>query len=123
MKMKTQNKLLNQCLGQAFKSTFKFKHGAIIVYKNYIIGAGYNIKFTHPFILPYNQYKTLHAEMVALLRVKNKRLLRHSVMYIARINKHGELMLSKPCNTCMRIIKSFGLTDIYYTDNNTWNKL
>lgn len=113
-----------KCIQLANKSTFRTKHGAVITYNGNVIGSGHNINLSLPIFGKYNQYKTLHAEMVAILRVKNKAFLKNCVLYVCRMDKNGDLLLSKPCPTCMKIINSFGITDIVYSDNgNIWKKL
>ena len=64
----------------------------------------------------HNEFKTLHAEMVAILRVKNKKLLKRSTLYVTRLNKDDELMMSKPCKICTDIMKSFGVKEVCYSD-------
>ena len=107
-----------KCVELALKSQLRHKHGAVIYYNGYIIGCGFNLLLTHPIVRHYSENKTLHAEMVAILRVRNKHLLRNATLYVARINKRGQLMNSKPCETCMKMIRSFGIRAIKYTDSN-----
>ena len=121
--MKTDPK--ERCLELARKSTFRTRHGSVIVHNGKIIGSGFNINLTHPMIKVYNEFKTLHAEMVAIMRVKNKQLLKDSSIYVARINAKGLADLSKPCCTCMEFIKNtWKIKNIYYTDQDgDWVKL
>ena len=121
--MKTDPK--ERCLELARKSTFRTRHGSVIVHNGNIIGSGFNINLTHPMIKVYNEFKTLHAEMVAIMRVKNKQLLKDSSIYVARINAKGLADLSKPCCTCMEFIKNtWKIKNIYYTDQDgDWVKL
>jgi len=104
------------------KATFRSKHGAVIVYDGHIIGSGFNVNIQHPIIAQYNEFKTLHAEMVAILRVKNKKLLKRSTLYVTRLTKDNESQMSKPCPICMKLIKSFGISEICYSvSDGTWN--
>lgn len=114
-----------KCIELARRSTFRTRHGAVIVHEGEIIGSGFNINLSHPMVQVYNQHKTLHAEMVAILRVKNKRLLKDSSIYVARINGFGDRMMSKPCPTCMELIRNtWKIKNIYYTDpDGDWVKL
>ena len=114
-----------RCIELAHQSTFRTRHGAVVVYNGKIIGSGFNINLSHPMVWVYNEVKTLHAEMVAIMRVKNKRLLKHSAIYVTRINPNGEPVLSKPCCTCMELIRNtWKIKDIFYTDQDgDWVKL
>lgn len=114
-----------RCLELAKQSTFRTRHGSVVVHKGKIIGSGFNVNLTHPMVKVYNEHKTLHAEMVAIMRVKNKRLLKDSAIYVARINPKGTAMLSKPCSTCMKLIRNtWKIKDIFYTDDDgDWVKL
>lgn len=115
----------HRSLELAKQSTFRTKHGAVVVHNGKIIGSGFNVNLFHPMVKVYNEHKTLHAEMVAIMRVKNKRLLRDSAIYVARINPKGDAMLSKPCSTCMKLIRNtWKIKDIFYTDDDgDWVKL
>jgi tRNA(Arg) A34 adenosine deaminase TadA len=57
----------------------------------------------------------LHAEMLALIRAKNKRI---SSIHIARQAANGKNALAKPCKICMAAIKAYGVKFISYTTNN-----
>lgn len=110
-------KIKNKCLALAKKSTFHSKHGAVVVYDGHIIGSGFNLNLGHDMITQYDQFKTLHAEMVAILRVKNKSLLKKSILYVTRLKNANEYQMSKPCTVCMKIINSFGIKEICYTSD------
>lgn len=114
-----------RCIELANQSTFRTRHGAVVVHDGKIIGSGFNINLTHPMIKVYNEHKTLHAEMVAIMRVKHKKLLKDSAIYVARISPTGKKMLSKPCSTCMKLIRNtWKIKDIFYTDDDgDWVKL
>lgn len=114
-----------RCIELAHQSTFRTKHGAVVVHDGKIIGSGFNINLTHSMVKVYNEHQTLHAEMIAIMRVKHKRLLKHSAIYVARINQKGGAILSKPCTTCMKLIRNtWKIKDIFYTDQDgDWVKL
>lgn len=113
-----------RCVELATKSTFRTRHGCVVVHGGKIIGSGFNINLKHPMIKQFNELKTLHAEMIAIMRVKNKRLLKDSALFVTRISPKGKSIMSKPCCICMNVIKSFGVKDIYYTnEDGNWVKL
>lgn len=38
-------------------------------------------------------------------------------MYVIRINKNGDLMSSMPCAECLNAMKSAGIRNVYYSQN------
>jgi deoxycytidylate deaminase len=99
--------------------------GAVLVYKNKIISAANNeSEKTHPLQYKYNQVSKrlpnfragrIHAELAAIIRVRDKEILKKSVMYIFRRNRDGKIGMCRPCATCMEAIKDYGIEQIYYT--------
>lgn len=122
---------------EAEKSTFdRFHVGAVVVYKNKIIGRGHNSNKTHPAQQFYNErYRnfnnvdgafikhSVHAELASLNDVsfivgKNIDWSKAKI-YVYRISagrKNG-YGLSKPCPACMAAIRDVGIKHVYYTDN------
>jgi deoxycytidylate deaminase len=98
----------------AKKSTMMHKHGCIIVYKKNIIATGYNT-------MPSMFERSVHAEIDALNKVKNKQtILRESDLYIVRIGTDSfdnVLKYSKPCEHCTRYINQFKIRKVYYSTN------
>ena len=105
----------------------KFKVGCIVVYKNKIIGQGYNSDKTHPLQQLYNQLRfeddgvsphKLHAEMHALIPIRNLDIDWNKVhIYIYRIKKSNKsgFGMARPCLSCMGLIKELGIKEINYT--------
>lgn len=114
----------------AEESDFSTVHiGCVLVYKNRVIGKGYNSHKTHPEQMKYNKYRdmdeektvnhSLHAEIKALNSVKftvdksvNWSHVKVYVYRICRSRKHG---IARPCPACMAKIKEKGIKHIYYT--------
>lgn len=122
---------------EAFKSDFpSAKIGCVIVYKNHIIGRGFNQLKTDPKQKRYNQlYRewtnslefsntsghTIHAEISALKSVPYPIMIRTDwskvEVYIYRIgigldNYTG---LSLPCPACANALSDLGIRHVYYT--------
>lgn len=100
----------------ATKSNARNTHGAVVVKGGRVIGTGYNRNRNHPMIVSPEHIKTncsIHAEESAIrdagYDVKN------AVIYVARVNKHGEDRDSKPCQRCSALIEEFGIKRIIYT--------
>lgn len=114
----------------AEESDFSTIHiGCVLVYKNKIIGKGYNSYKTHPEQKKYNKYRhmeadrpinhSLHAEMKALNSVKftvDKSVnWSHVKLYVYRICRSRRHGIARPCPACMAKIKAKGIKHIYYT--------
>lgn len=101
--------------------------GCVITQKNRIISSGYNTYKTNPLQRRYNRERFLcdtphccHAETRALLPIlKNKEInFSHLKVYLYRQNANGELAPSRPCPSCMKMLKDTGIRRIYYTTEN-----
>ena len=100
----------------ATKSNARNTHGAVVVKGGRVVGTGYNRNRNHPMIVSPEHIKTncsVHAEESAIrdagYDVKN------AVIYVARVNKHGEDRDSKPCPRCLTLINESGIKRIIYT--------
>lgn len=94
----------------------KYKIGACIVYKGRVISVGVNQLFkSHPLTRMFHEEQTLHAEVSAIVRLKNKKLLKECKMVVYRENALGELAMARPCPTCLKILKFFNISSIAYT--------
>lgn len=103
--------------------------GCVVVYKHGIISTGHSSTKTHPLQKKYNVYRfseetphTLHAEIMALLPLigcKDIDFKKVSV-YVYRCHKDGSLALSRPCASCMALIRDLDIKNIYYTGENSY---
>jgi deoxycytidylate deaminase len=103
----------------------KVKIGCCAVYKHKIISSGCNSIKTNPTQKKLNIYRfdadtpaTIHAELSCLLPLINRRDInfRDVSLYVYREYKSGELALSRPCPSCMKLITELGIRHIYYTN-------
>ena len=98
----------------SYKSDYPpHKLGAVVVRKNSIVGIGFNKTKTHP--KAKTRFKTIHAEMAAILNCQQEDLSGCSI-YVYRETKDKQLALAKPCECCLELIRQVGIKDIYYTD-------
>lgn len=92
------------------------KLGAVILVNRKPISVGYNKRFkTHPIMKQFQSLKTIHAELSAIIGVKNKKSLKNSTMVVYREGKDGRAKLARPCDTCIKVLTSFGINEIIYT--------
>ena len=93
------------------------KHGAVVVRGGSVLAIGFN-KWRSSLVgisLSEDERKnmSIHAEMDALSRVKNKKGV---TIYVARVNKHGNPMFSRPCNNCHNSMLNDGIKRIVFTN-------
>lgn len=93
--------------------------GAVLVKKNKIVSVGWNTCKTHP--KSPHQFKTIHAEFMAILGVHPKDL-QDAHIYVYRERKNGEPALAKPCETCYNLIQQVGIETVFYSDYNSYRK-
>ena len=101
----------------------RIKIGAVIVYKNRVVSVGWNTTKTNPLQKSLNHLRfkadeycaSLHAEMMAFLRLPYGLDHRNLSIYVYRENRFGELRMSRPCPSCISKIKELGINNIYYT--------
>lgn len=105
----------------------KIKIGAVAVYRHRIISTGYNTYRTCPLQKKYNKYRfteetcnhSEHAEVSCIKPLMARKDIDFSrvSLYIYREYKDGTLALSRPCPSCMALIKDLGIRQIYYTNH------
>ena len=111
--------VLNKALESAKKSNFYiYKVGAVIFKGKKIISCGYND--IRSFSKINNKYKkhftSCHAEQFALMNIPNKKNIKNASIFIIRLNISGKTSLAKPCEYCLKTIKSFNIKKIYYSN-------
>ena len=100
--------------------------GAVAVYKGSIVGTACNTNKTSPLQARYNIYRfnadtpdKAHAEVSLIQKLRWK--FGNSIdwskvhVYIYREYKNGMLAPSRPCPSCMALLKELGIKKIYYT--------
>lgn len=98
----------------------RFKVGAVIVQRNKLISAGANQNKSHPIQKRYDRernFKThhnCHAEVRAILNSRSSSLA-GCTLYCYRETKNGNLACSRPCPSCLKMIKDYGIKTICYT--------
>lgn len=94
------------------------KHACVLTYNYVIISQGININLKNQFTKKYNELKCLHAEAVTIMRAiqHHYNIINKCELWVCRNNKFSKF--SRPCTMCMKIIKSFGISTIHYTDKN-----
>lgn len=104
----------------------KYRVGAVVIKGTDIVSAACNSLKSHPIQMKYNAHRRmkdshthkhhLHAEIDALLKVKDKAKLKGASIYIVRLKKKGDSALARPCPACYNFIKDeTPIIDCYYS--------
>lgn len=105
----------------AKRSNQGWKHGAVIVKNNKIIGKGYNSAYLEPF----RGHFSIHAEVSAIINaiktLKNPKEIYDSELYIVQwfkmpnLRKNEIMRCSEPCSNCKRMIEKYKIKKVYYS--------
>jgi deoxycytidylate deaminase len=119
----------------AKNSDYKRIHiGCVITYKGIPISFGFNSNKTHPMQKRYNKFRIpnydecdcipkVHAEIAALSKLKKNELNPKKVeLFIYRMMDKDKYGMARPCPSCMKAIKDFGIRKIYYTTEDGFAK-
>lgn len=117
VKPKLSNKdrsFLDLALKVSLLSSAKDKHGAVLVKGGRVLAVGTNIPRNEPLCLSEEHMYNIsvHAEEAVLRQVKNST---GCVLYVARSNRAGNPMLSKPCDRCYGILVRSGVKKVFHT--------
>ena len=96
----------------------RFKHFSFAIVKNKIISIGWNQSKSHSLAAAHDFiYPVLHSEVHALTRLKFFRdIYKHLIVANVRLNNRGEVMLSKPCWQCQKLLKNLKVKEVWYSE-------
>lgn len=108
----------------------RFKMASGIVYRKHLIATGINSYKTHPWMCEERGYRPdqiyLHAEVDAIrnaLKLITQDQLSKCDLYVVRVKRPNERSrnwihgLAKPCPGCEKIIKTFAIQRVFWTEN------
>lgn len=116
------------------KKTGKSFHVSILYRKNRMVCVGinnYNKSHNEKKFGKYlnhkgfaNEYRpSLHSESSCLLRFGEEDLSKYDILNI-RIGNENQLLMSKPCPNCFRILQDVNIDNIFYsTDKHTYEQI
>lgn len=107
----------DEAIKQCIKSSYKYRMGAVVIYKGNIVGKGCNIVHSNGIAS-----EGKHAEIGALINTKT-RYRNGSTVYVCRLTKSGELALAKPCEACQIIMRKMGVKYVWYSTSNEWLRM
>jgi len=83
-----------------------------------VVAAGLNRNRNHPLVFDpievAGNSASTHAEMMALRKLSTQ-VAKGATIYVARVNKVGNPMMSRPCNRCYVSILRAGIKEIVFT--------
>lgn len=97
-----------------------WKHVSFIVDGRSIVSVGWNQPFkTHPLASKFGyRYNAIHSELHAILKFdKPVRFLGKLLFVNVRVDKFGKLKQSRPCGPCQKLLRSFGVPAVEYTNS------
>lgn len=106
---------LAQCLID--KPESDYKHFSFIIQKNRIRAIGWNSLRTHPlaFKMGY-KYSFVHSELSAITRFEGPpKELKNCTMVNVRLGKEGNILYSRPCKHCLKLLNAFNMRNVFYT--------
>jgi tRNA(Arg) A34 adenosine deaminase TadA len=101
----------------ATKSTARNTHGAVVVKGGRVLGIGWNKNRNNPQTVSPEHVKSdcsYHAEEIAI-REAGEDSIKGAIIYVARVNRHGNDRDSKPCSKCAILIKKAGIKRVVFT--------
>lgn len=113
--------ILDLAIQIAASSPSRYRIGAVLLKKNKVISTAVNLeKKSHPFQAKIAKKVGmvpkiyLHAEVHALIRARCD----VDTIVVARLDKRGQLKLSRPCACCSFALQEAGITKVYYSTDN-----
>jgi len=106
-------------INTALKSNMQHKHACVITFHNKIISIGYNrynlnykdIYSSNKYEYKHNKY-SIHAEKDAIMKIKDKNILKNCKIYIIRINNNLSIINDYPCEMCYKLLNKYNLSKI-----------
>ena len=97
------------------------KHFTFIVRKNKILSIGWNsYSKTHPVSVKFGSaYKFRHSEVHAVSKFPGEPSeLSRCKLYNTRVNRHGEVCMSRPCKYCLPMLVGLNFREVMFTNTN-----
>lgn len=102
----------------------QYKISAVVLHKGVPLAFGFNkLTKTHPLTKKYDKNKTLHAEMVAILKVRYHKLLPKCTVVVYREDRHGKPAMAKPCYMCQQVLNDLGIKKVTYSTPQGWKDI
>ena len=96
----------------------RHRHGAVLVRGGSVLNWSSNRNKVHRWAQKFRAHgcghATHHAEVGAILGVAREKT-QGADIYVVRINKRDNLLLSKPCEMCQELLRHVGVKRVFYS--------
>lgn len=114
---------IKECVSHKFEDLLQCNLAAVIVRGGSVLSVGFNntsrnsfVQYLSDFDLSGKPFINTHAEVDAILKVRNKIDLTGCKIYVARYKPgQKEIGMARPCATCSIVLKRYGISRAYYT--------
>jgi deoxycytidylate deaminase len=113
--MSRQERIINTLIPIAERSTMFNRHGAALTKGGKIYATGANNKRTY---INRNVVTSVHAEIDAIRTSLNMGIYPSGDIWIIQYTRSGIFGQSMPCESCLRTIKKYNISRIFYTNGN-----
>lgn len=117
---KTLAKLVKRSQSLLHMPDSRFKHFSYLLRKNTVVAVGYNQGYkTHRIAKQYGcRFDAIHSELHAICKVDCRiSELKELTLVNIRLLRSGELRIAKPCQSCSKLLLTFGLVNVFYSTN------
>lgn len=109
-------------------STYRTYHFCFLYRKNQLLAIGVNkykegrktlrvAQLTH--VEHFRKYKYAHAEVDAIGKLLGRQMIDSSIKCVViRVNRFGQLKMSKPCKNCREVLLAFGINKVWWSNQN-----
>lgn len=109
---------LSRAVKVAGQSTCRQMHGSVLAVGRRVLAVGVNSFRSHPMhVTDPKREASFHAEVAVLRQLNYDVRDGRSVLFVARVNRLGEPMLSMPCPECRIAIARAGVGKCVFTVN------
>ena len=93
------------------------RHISFLCIRNKILSVGWNsYRKTHQKAMECGALgNNIHSELSVIVHFPKNANIYRSSLYNVRIALNGDVRLSAPCKSCMKLIAAFGIRRVYYT--------
>lgn len=102
------NNIVNLLRDLSETSDMLHRHACALVLGGKIVAMGINTYVRN----------SKHAEINAIenfIKREKEKLLKRCILIVIRLGRDGEVQSSKPCSTCVPIIKQYGIKRVFYS--------
>ena len=109
---KRETRIVNRLMDVASDSDMCFRHSAALIKGGKIYACGKN---SDRGCINGGAVTSMHAEVDAILNSLKLGIIPSGDLWVIRYQRNGNLAKSKPCSSCLNVIRQFKITRIFYS--------